>query len=73
MRERRSFQSPHASRLAEDHPLRNEILARHGAALRAGLAGYEDPQTGLFVLTAKYLADRGHCCEAGCRHCPYIT
>jgi Family of unknown function (DUF5522) len=23
------------------------------------------------VLTAKYLFNRGYCCESGCRHCPY--
>ena len=26
---------------------------------------------GLFVLTAQFLAQRGFCCERGCRHCPY--
>lgn len=26
---------------------------------------------GLMVLTRKYLLDRGHCCDSGCRHCPY--
>jgi hypothetical protein len=25
----------------------------------------------LLVLTAAYLAKRGDCCGAGCRHCPY--
>jgi hypothetical protein len=25
----------------------------------------------LFVFTAKYLRERGYCCESGCRHCPY--
>jgi len=23
------------------------------------------------VFTARYLLRRGHCCETGCRHCPY--
>jgi hypothetical protein len=23
------------------------------------------------VLTAKFLRERGYCCESGCRHCPY--
>ena len=23
------------------------------------------------VFTAKFLRDRGYCCESGCRHCPY--
>jgi hypothetical protein len=48
-----------------------EIVAAHDAAVGAGEAGYMDPETGLFVLTAAYLADRGSCCEQGCRHCPY--
>jgi hypothetical protein len=45
--------------------------AAHDAAVAAGEAGYLDPDTGLFVLTAQYLLDRGHCCGNGCRHCPY--
>jgi len=32
---------------------------------------YIDPDTGLVVFTAKYLLERGHCCESGCKHCPY--
>ena len=23
------------------------------------------------VFTAEYLLKRGHCCQSGCRHCPY--
>ena len=38
-----------------------------------GDSGYPDPGTGLFVLTAAFLADRGICCESGCRHCPYVS
>ena len=45
----------------------------HAEALRAGAAGYVDPVAGLFVLTAKFLADRGTCCQRGCRHCPYVA
>lgn len=63
---------PHASRLSPNHPRRAEILARHGAAVGAGDAGYLDPDTGLFVLTAAYHLERGSCCDSGCRHCPYI-
>jgi hypothetical protein len=37
-----------------------------------GLSAYRDPATGLSVMTAAYLADRGTCCRAGCRHCPYV-
>jgi len=45
--------------------------AAHDAAVAAGDPGYLDPETGLFVLTAAYLRDRGSCCGNGCRHCPY--
>ena len=33
--------------------------------------GYSDPETGFFVLTEYYLEQKGHCCGAVCRHCPY--
>jgi hypothetical protein len=52
-----------------DLPL--EIVAAHDAATADGRAGYADPDTGLFVLTSRFLADRGWCCGNGCRHCPY--
>jgi Family of unknown function (DUF5522) len=68
----RPLTEPHPSRLGPDHPHREEILVAHAAALDAGEAGYLDPVTGLFVLTAATLADRGSCCEQGCRHCPYL-
>ncbi|MDG4829752.1 DUF5522 domain-containing protein [Solwaraspora sp. WMMD1047] len=64
---------PHPARLAPDHPDRERILAAHAAALAAGQAGYPDPETGLFVLTAGFLARRGTCCGRGCRHCPYVN
>jgi Family of unknown function (DUF5522) len=69
----RALTEPHPTRLASDHPGRAEILAAHSAALLAGDAGYIDPFTGLFVLTAGYLAERGSCCTRGCRHCPYVV
>lgn len=28
-------------------------------------------ESGLMVLTVKYLLERGYCCQNGCRHCPY--
>jgi len=28
-------------------------------------------EDGLMVLTRRYLAGRGYCCESGCRNCPY--
>jgi hypothetical protein len=48
------------------------MLAAHQAAIDAGEPGYLDPETGLFVLTADFLANRGTCCGRGCRHCPYL-
>jgi uncharacterized protein DUF5522 len=55
-----------------DHPRRAEIIAAHAAAVDRGDPGYLDSETGLFVLTASFLSDRGYCCERGCRHCPYV-
>lgn len=69
----RPLTEPHPSRLPPDAPARAEVLAAHEAALAAGQAGYSDPATGLFVLTAAFLADRGTCCGRGCRHCPYLS
>ena len=68
----RPLTEPHPSRLPLDHPGRAEILAEHAAALAEGRPGYLDPDTGLFVLTAGFLAARGTCCDRGCRHCPYV-
>lgn len=68
----RPLDEPHPSRLALDHPAREAVLAAHAAALAAGDAGYLDPVNGLFVMTAGYLAERGTCCDSGCRHCPYV-
>jgi hypothetical protein len=47
-------------------------MAAHDAAMSAGEAGYVDPDTGLYVLTAAFLDARSTCCESGCRHCPYL-
>jgi hypothetical protein len=68
----RPLDDPHRSRLHADDEDRGQILAAHDAASAAGEAGYLDPVTGLFVFTAAYLADRGSCCDSGCRHCPYV-
>ncbi|MDO3700499.1 DUF5522 domain-containing protein [Micromonospora sp. C28SCA-DRY-2] len=69
----RPLTEPHPSRLPPGHPDRDRILAAHAAALAAGEAGYLDPGTGLFVLSAGFLARRGTCCGRGCRHCPYVA
>lgn len=68
----RPLTEPHPSRLPADAPRRDEVLTAHSAALEVGEAGYLDPDTGLFVLTAGFLAARGTCCGRGCRHCPYL-
>ncbi len=68
----RPLTEPRPSRLPPDHPDRDRILAAHADAMARGEAGYLDPATGLFVLTAAYLLERATCCETGCRHCPYL-
>jgi hypothetical protein len=63
---------PHPARLSTDAPRREEILRRHEEAMALGRAMYADPATGLMVMTAQALWDRGACCDSGCRHCPYL-
>jgi len=63
---------PHGTRLDPLRPDYGAILAAHQAAVAEGSPGYADPATGLFVLTAAYLLERGFCCDQGCRHCPYV-
>ena len=67
----RPLTEPSSRRLRPETPGRERILAAHSGAMERGDAGYLDPDTGLFVLTARFLAERGTCCERGCRHCPY--
>ena len=69
----RPLTDPHPDRLSPFHRMYAQIVAAHAAALDAGEDGYSDPESGLFVLTAAFLADRGTCCEKGCRHCPYVA
>ena len=68
----RPLTRPARQRLPEDEPGRDRILAAHTRAVEAGESMYPDPGSGLYVLTARYLADRGSCCGRGCRHCPYV-
>ena len=49
----------------------DRVSELHDRACRRGEAGYEDPRTGLFVLTERFLYERGYCCRRGCRHCPW--
>jgi len=44
----------------------------HADAVARGAPGYIDPDTGLYVMTSRPPAERGHCCGNGCRHCPYL-
>lgn len=67
-----SAAEPHPTRLALDHPRRDEILRAHAEACSQGASRYVDPATHLFVFTASYLGARGACCRSDCRHCPYI-
>lgn len=62
---------PNKGRLDRDRQDFRAIAAAHGAACRAGHDTYVDPSTGYQVMTARSLWDRGHCCDSGCRHCPY--
>lgn len=63
---------PHPDRLPPRSPGYAAILACHEAALASGDAGYLDPVTGLFVLSAATHWARGWCCGSGCRHCPFL-
>jgi hypothetical protein len=69
----RPLTQPHPDRLSPDHPSYEAILRAHTTALDEREPMYRDPASGYWVLTAAYLADRGTCCDNGCRHCPYVT
>jgi Family of unknown function (DUF5522) len=68
----RPLTQPARARLPLGTPQREQLLRAHEQAMVAGDAMYVDPVTGLSVLTAKFLAERGWCCGRGCRHCPYV-
>jgi hypothetical protein len=67
----RPLTEPDPARLPLEQADLARILDVHAKALADGDDGYLDPATGLFVLTAGFLARRGTCCGRGCRHCPY--
>ena len=48
-----------------------EIRARHLEAVAGFRLSYEDPATGLKVLTSWNHFLRGRCCGSACRHCVY--
>jgi hypothetical protein len=62
---------PRPGRLDPGRPDYVAVLDAHHRAVVAGQAGYPDPASGLFVMTARALWERGTCCSTGCRHCPY--
>jgi hypothetical protein len=66
------LQVAHPQRLSPRHPQFSEIMKRHGAAVAGGLPCYDDPTTRLSVFTSAFLAERGYCCDSGCRHCPFV-
>ena len=61
---------PHPRRLPPGTPNYDEIMALHAEAVSEGESRYRDPATGLWVMTAVHLWERGYCCYSGCRHCP---
>ena len=63
---------PHPTRLDPARVDYSDIVAAHARAVARGEAGYLDPATGLFVLTAATLRSRGTCCGQGCRHCLWV-
>lgn len=67
-----AVQRPHPDRFPADRPEYAAAMAAHESAVQRGEAGYLDPTSGLFVMTAQYLLERGFCCDQGCRHCPYV-
>lgn len=58
-------------KIPESDPNYSEILRLHDLAVQSGSPTYRDPQTGLKVMTAAFLADQKVCCLGGCRHCPF--
>lgn len=46
-------------------------MQQHAAAVQEQKHWYVDARTGFLVFTSLYLEERGYCCQAGCRHCPY--
>ena len=64
---------PIPRRLQGTHTHFVEIMSRHASAVETRLPCYQDPVSGLSVMTAEFLASRNYCCESGCRHCPYVT
>mgnify|MGYP001580046557 CR=1 FL=1 len=63
---------PHPARLDPGRSDYDRILKEHDTAMQKGRPRYADPATGIEVFTAQALWDEGFCCDAGCRHCPFL-
>jgi hypothetical protein len=63
---------PAPTRFPPEHAEYSAVIAAHERSIELDTYGYKDPVSGLLVFSAKYLWDRGYCCETGCRHCPYV-
>lgn len=63
---------PHPQRFGPHQFGYEAALRAHDRAVAVSEAGYLDPSSGLFVMTAAHLIARGSCCNSGCRHCPYV-
>ena len=66
------MERPHPSRLDPSSAAYDAVLDAHRRAVASAGAGYLDPTSGLFVLTATEHLRRGSCCDRGCRHCPWV-
>ena len=66
------LECPDPWRLAPTDAAFAVVMAAHARAVASGAPTYRDPRTGFEVFTAAALAERGVCCESGCRHCPYV-
>lgn len=50
------------------------MIHKPSATIQQPLVENEDfyfNDQGLMVFTERYHLKRGHCCQSGCRHCPY--
>lgn len=63
---------PHPDRFPPSSSSYEAVLAAHEEAVVRDADGYVDPVSGSWVFTAAHLEERGHCCDLGCRHCPWI-
>jgi hypothetical protein len=63
---------PAPERFRSEEPGYADALAAHEHSIELDTYGYRDPRTGLLVFSARYLWERGFCCDTGCRHCPYV-